>query len=194
MTDNSRALSRARRQDSQTKRRQAATAIDAIAEAGEQITFPAVARRAGVSVSLLYADADLAGRIATIRDRQRQAGHDRAWQLPARSLVTEQSLRAELANSKDQARRLAQELTILRDRLAHQLGADADTATGRTLSPLVDQLEQRTAELEADNNRQRHRISRLEQETRELAETLEAARAMNRELITELNRKTEPRS
>ena len=33
-------------------------------QSGEPITFPAVARRAGVSVSLLYADAELASRIA----------------------------------------------------------------------------------------------------------------------------------
>jgi len=56
---------------------------------GDVITFPAVAHRAGVSVSLLYADADLAARIATARDRQRQAGAERAWRLPARSLITE---------------------------------------------------------------------------------------------------------
>jgi hypothetical protein len=58
---------------------------------GEPISFPAVARHAGVSVSLLYADADLAARIAAARDRQRQAGRERAWLLPARSLVTEQA-------------------------------------------------------------------------------------------------------
>ena len=33
-------------------------------DAGEPVSFPAVARRAGVSVSLLYADTELAGRLA----------------------------------------------------------------------------------------------------------------------------------
>lgn len=155
---------------------------------GEPISFPAVARHAGVSVSLLYADTDLAARIATTRDRQRQAGRDRAWRLPPRSLVTEQSLRAELANAKEQARRLAQEVGVLRDRLAHHLGADADVASGRALSPLLDQLEQRAAELEVDNDRQQRRIAELEAENRELTDTLEAARLMNRELMGELNR------
>ena len=100
MADNSAALRRARQQDSRTKRQRAADTIAAMEQNGENVTFPAVARRAGVSVSLLYADTDLATRIATARDRQRQAGHERAWRLPARSLVTEQSLRADLANTK----------------------------------------------------------------------------------------------
>ena len=129
-------------------------------QTGEPISFPAVARRAGVSVSLLYADAELASRIATARDRQRQAGRERAWRLPARSLVTEQSLRADLANTKEQARRLTEEVAVLRDRLARQLGADADLARGRATGPLLDQLEQRSAELEADNHRLRQQLTR----------------------------------
>ena len=89
MTDNSHALKRARRQDSQAKRRKAAEILQAMIDAGEPVTFPAVARRAGVSVSLLYADSELAGRLSKARSRQRDAGADRAWRLPARSLVSE---------------------------------------------------------------------------------------------------------
>ena len=43
-------------------------------------------------------------------------------------------------------------------------------------------IEALAGELEADNHRQRRRISQLEVEVRELTETLDAARAMNREL------------
>ena len=105
MTDNSEALKRARRQDSNAKRRRASDALDAMIDNGEPITFPTVARRAGVSVSLLYADPALAGRLSEARRRQRDTGATgatRTWRLPARSLVTEQSLRADLANTKDQ--------------------------------------------------------------------------------------------
>lgn len=77
---------------------------------------------------------------------------------------------------------------MLRERLGRHLGGAADVARGEALSPLLDQLEQRAAELEADNHRQRRRISQLEVEVRELTETLDAARAMNRELMNELNR------
>ena len=189
MADNSGALRRARRQDGRIKRQRALEAITVMESTGEPVSFPAVARQAGVSVSLLYADAELAGRIAAARDRQRQAGRDRAWQLPTRSLVTVQSLRAELANAKDQARRLSEEVTLLRERLARQLGADAEVARGRALAPALDELEQRAAELEADNHRLREHIAQLEADSRELAETLDAARAMNRELMSEVNRR-----
>jgi len=192
MADNSAALRRARRTDGRLKRQHALDAIEAIGASGEPISFPAVARRAGVSISLLYADRELAGRIAAARDRQRQAGRDRAWQLPARSLVTEQSLRVELANAKDQARRLTEEVAALRKRLCRQLGAEADAARGLALAPALDELEQRAAELEAENHRQREQIARLEADGREFADTLEAARAMNRELMNELNRQPPP--
>jgi predicted RNase H-like nuclease (RuvC/YqgF family) len=188
MADNSAALRRTRQQDSRTKRQRAADTIAAMEQNGDNVTFPAVARRAAVSVSLLYADTHLATRIATARDRQRQAGQERTWRLPARSLVTEQSLRTDLANTKERARRLAAEVTVLKERLERHLGAAAELARGQSLSPLLDQLEQRSAQLEADNHRQRQRITQLEADTRELTETLQAARAMNRELMNELNR------
>ncbi|MGH9081796.1 MAG: DUF6262 family protein, partial [Acidimicrobiales bacterium] len=126
MADNSASLRRARRHDSSTKRRRAAEALGEMEEGGEAITFPAIARRAGVSVSLLYADAVLSARIATARDRQRQAGTERAWRTPTRSLLTEQSLHTELANTKDRARRLAEELALVQGRLSRHLGAAAD--------------------------------------------------------------------
>jgi uncharacterized coiled-coil protein SlyX len=188
MTDNSQALKRARRQDSKVKRRQASQALQAMIDAGEPISFPAVARRAGVSVSLLYADAEPADRLTEARSRQRQAGRERVWRLPPRSLVTEQSLRADLANTKDQVRRLTEELTVLRGRLAHELGADADAASGRVTSPLLDELQERLGDLEVDNAELRQRVAELEHALRETTDTLDAARAMNRELMSELNR------
>ena len=188
MADNSAAMRAARRRDGATKRRRAAEALAAMTRGGEAITFPAVARRAGVSVTLLYADAELARAITTARDRQRQAGRDRAWRLPARALVTEQSLRADLANAKDQVRRLTEEVEVLRGRLARDLGAQADQARGRFDGSLLDQLERRTAELEAENSSLHPRIAGLEGELHDLAEDLQAARAMNRELMAELNR------
>ena len=189
MTDNSAALQRARRRESQTKRRRALAALQAMTEAGEAIGFPAVARRAGVSVSLLYADRDLLARIADARDRQRQAGAERAARLPARSLVTEASLRTDLANAKEQNRHLSEELVVLRDRLARELGADADHFRGRPTNPALDMLEERAAELETDNARLRQQVGQLEADTSELADNLDAAREMNRELMNEVNRR-----
>ena len=189
MTDNSAALQRARRREGQTKRRRALAALQAMTEAGEAIGFPAVARRAGVSVSLLYADRDLLARIADARDRQRQAGAQRAARLPTRSLVTEASLRTDLANAKEQNRHLSEELVLLRDRLARELGADADHFRGRPTNPALDMLEERAAELETDNARLRQQVGQLKADTSELADNLDAAREMNRELMNEVNRR-----
>ena len=61
---------------------------------------------------------------------------ERAWRLPARSLVTEASLRVELANAKEQVRRLTEETDALRQRLARQLGSEADLARGMALAPV----------------------------------------------------------
>jgi chromosome segregation ATPase len=188
MADNSAALGAARRRDGETKRRQATEALEAMVSAGEPISFPAVARRATVSVTLLYADPALASRVAEARDRQRLAGRDRAWWIPSRALVTEQSLRTDVANAKEQVRRLTEEVGLLRERLARDLGAEADIARGRMTSPLLDQLEERAAELEAANSSLRRRVAELENETHDLAEDLQAARTMNRELMSELNR------
>ena len=189
MTGNSAALQRARRRDGQAKRRRALAALQAMTEAGEAIGFPAVARRAGVSVSLLYADRDLLARIADARDRQHQAGAERAARLPTRSLVTEASLRTDLANAKEQNRHLSEELAVLRDRLAPELGADADHFRGRPTNPALDMLEERAAELETDNTRLRQQAGQLEADTSELADNLDAAREMNRELMNEVNRR-----
>lgn len=192
MTDNSAALARARLREGQTKRRRALAALQAMTEAGEVIGFPAVARRAGVSVSLLYADRDLLTRIADARDRQRQAGTERATRLPTRSLVTEASLRTDLANAKEQNRHLSGELAVLRERLARGLGADADHFCGRVTNPALDKLEARATELEQDNARLRQQASRLEADAKELADNLDAAREMNRELMNEVNRRAAP--
>jgi len=187
VADNSAALIRARRLDGRAKRDRADEVLRRMLEAGEVISFAGLARRASVSVSMLYADKDLAGRVADARDRQRQAGSARAWRLPPRSLVTEQSLRADLANAKEQVRQLHQEVGLLRDRLARDLGADADAARSRSAGQFLDQVEDRAAELEAENVRLRKEVSTLKSDNREATESLEAARAANRDLMSLLN-------
>jgi len=192
MADNSAALAAVRRRDARAKQERAAQTIQTMIEAGEPVTFPAVARRAGVSTSLLYAHPELSAAVATARDRQRQAGAQRSWHLPASSLVTDRSLRADLANAKEQARQLSQEVDLLRARLACDLGARADLARSGNHGLLLDQSEQRCTELEADNAHLRKQVAVLKAQTTELVETLDAARAMNRELMGAVNRS--PRS
>lgn len=188
MADNSAALTRARRHDSRTKRIRTRQAFQEMIDTGQRITFTADARRAGVSVSLVYAGSDLAAAVAEARNRQQQTGLQRTWGLPIRSLVTEQSMRTELANAKEQVRQLHDEVTVLRERLARSLGADADAARGRAVAPLLDRLEDRAAELEAHNHQLRRQIIDLEAELRDANDSLQAARAANRDLMNMVNR------
>lgn len=188
MADNSDALRRSRRKDSSTKRRRATEVLEAMIDAGDAVTFPAVARRAGVSVSLLYADRELASRVSEARSRQRAVGAERCRRLPTRSLASEQSLRADLANANDRARRLNDELVVLREQLSRLLGAQSDVASGHSTSPLLERLEEQVRRLEADNSRLRDEVHELEAARRESNDTLEAARAVNRELMAEINR------
>ncbi len=95
--------------------------------------------------------------------------------------------------------RLLGATVIVNDRLDVALGAGTDgvhlgladlpVRPVRHLAPqgfLVS--EGRSAELESDNHPLRQRITRLEGELSERTDTLDAARAMNRELMNELNR------
>jgi hypothetical protein len=77
---------------------------------------------------------------------------------------------------------------VLRERLARSLGADADAARVRAIAPLLDRLEDRAAELEADNHQLRRRISDLEAGLRDSTGSLSAARAANRDLMNIINR------
>jgi hypothetical protein len=76
----------------------------------------------------------------------------------------------------------------LREQLSRQLGAQSDAASGRSTSPLLEQLEERTVSLETDNARLRDQVRELESALGESNETLEAAREVNRELMAEINR------
>lgn len=174
--------------DGRAKRARAEETLRKMVDAGEAISFPAVARRAGVSVSLLYADKHLASRVAEARDGQRQVGQDRSWRLPPRSLMTEQSLRTELANAREQIRQLHEEVRLLRSGLARNLGAEADLARGRAATPLLNDLENRAAELENANVQLRQEMSKVRTELRDATDSLEAARVANRDLMTLLNR------
>jgi hypothetical protein len=86
------------------------------------------------------------------------------------------------------SRQLHDENTVLRQRLARSLGADAGAARGRAVAPFLDRLEDRAAELEAENHQLRRRIGDFETELRDVTDSLHAARAANRGLMNMLNR------
>jgi hypothetical protein len=177
MAEHTRRLAALRRLDSADKARRVLAALDATLGTGEPLTIAALARRAGVSRRFIYDHPELraeAGR----RSAQAADRHTAATTASAR--VTVASLRADLANAKAASHRLTTEHAALSRRLGQLLGQDAlaglDPATSDTsaTSGRLSQLEQ--ALFEAGEQ--------LAQRTEEL----QAARQINRELISRLNR------
>ena len=163
-------LAALRRLDSADKARRVLAALDATLGTGEPLTIAALARRAGVSRRFIYDHPELraeAGR----RSAQAADRHTAATTASAR--VTVASLRADLANAKAASRRLTTEHAALSRRLGQDALAGLDPATSDT-SGRLSQLEQ--ALFEAGEQ--------LAQRTEEL----QAARQINRELISRLNR------
>ena len=170
MAEHTRRLAALRRLDSADKARRVLAALDATLGTGEPLTIAALARRAGVSRRFIYDHPELraeAGR----RSAQAADRHTAATTASAR--VTVASLRADLANAKAASRRLTTEHAALSRRLGQDALAGLDPATSDT-SGRLSQLEQ--ALFEAGEQ--------LAQRTEEL----QAARQINRELISRLNR------
>jgi len=177
MAEHTQRLAALRRLDSADKARRVLAALDATLGTGEPLTIAALARRAGVSRRFIYDHPELraeAGR----RSAQAADRHTAATTASAR--VTVASLRADLTNAKAASHRLTTEHAALSRRLGQLLGQDAlaglDPATSdtSTASGRLSQLEQ--ALFEAGEQ--------LTQRTEEL----QAARQINRELISRLNR------
>jgi len=106
-----------RRSDDAVARGRAA--IAGLARRGEQVTFQAVAREAGVSRQWLYTQAELRGEIERARAaRVAPAGGG----VPAAQRSSEASLRQRLKGLLDETRRLRQENAELREELALAYG------------------------------------------------------------------------
>ena len=176
MAEHTQRLAALRRLDSADKARRVLAVLDATLGTGEPLTIAALARRAGVSRRFIYDHPEL--RAEALRSAQAADRHTAATTASAR--VTVASLRADLANAKAASHRLTTEHAALSRRLGQLLGQDAlaslDPATSDTsaASGRLSQLEQ--ALFEAGEQ--------LAQRTEEL----QAARQINRELISRLNR------
>ena len=102
-TDNAEAMHRARRVDSDRKRRLVLAATDAQLEAGRHPTIAGIARQAGVGRKFIYDHPDLK---ADIEFKAAQSTGRQASDIVAAARVTGASLRAELENAKAQNHRL----------------------------------------------------------------------------------------
>jgi hypothetical protein len=163
------ALKAARAKDSELKRRRALAALQTLETTGAAITFTAVAKAAGVSTWLVYAEG--------VREhidaaRHRQSNHHRgSGTLPAASTqpATSDSLRTDLAIAREQIKTLRTE----RDQHLGARVADLETINRQ----LVAERDARTIEAETAKGR----VSELEDD-------LSAARESLRRVIKAQNR------
>jgi hypothetical protein len=118
--DNSHHIVAAARRRATATRRRAIAALRRMDNAGQAISFDAVAREAQVSRSWLYNQADLRAEIERLRARRQPA--PAGQRLPDRQRASDTSLRQRLEIMTDRNRQLEAENRQLRETLAVALG------------------------------------------------------------------------
>ena len=182
------ALKAARAKDSELKRRRTLAALKALQASGAAITFTAVARSAGVSTWLVYADG--------IREhidaaRHRQSNHHRRTDTPTASSTqptTLASLRADLAIAREQIKTLRTERDKLQQRLRLQLGAELEAPDQAHLTARVADLETINRQLVAERDARAVETDTAKRRITELEDDLSAARESLRRVIKAQNR------
>jgi chromosome segregation ATPase len=180
--DRSHGMRDARHLDGQRKHTLVLAALEAAVQQGHTLTIAAIARSAGVGRKFIYDHPDLRAEIElkATQATQRQSNH-----MIAAARVTGASLRADLENSRAQNRRLHQQLQALENRLSELEGARLvadDLLPTDVVMQLADRhLAQRVDELE-------QRLFETKEALRQATEELDAARAVNRELMHRANR------
>lgn len=168
------AMTAGRQADSRRRRERVAQAIAQATANGTPASVSAIARAAGVDRSFLYRPQhrDLLAALHTAARQPPGPGNS-----PGASRA---SLQADLANSQDRCRRLAEHVALLEKRLSAHLGQDAWHQSGLGAAVDLDDLRNQVHTLEEANAELRTNMEDLEDE-------LDAARAANRELMTRAN-------
>lgn len=164
--------------DAARKRAHVADAIQKLTDNGSRVTFELVARRAGVSRQFLYADKQLR---AAVEDARRSTP---VSPRPAVTVDTDTAgLQTDLLLAREEITRLRAE----NNRLTTKLIERAAGAVLDSQDEAVRNLTTRNAGLVRENADLRGQLARTN-------EDLDAARATNRDLMTELNRHPKSRS
>ncbi|MCX4501622.1 DUF6262 family protein [Streptomyces anulatus] len=177
-------LAESRRRDSRTKRQRVLAVVDQLLAQGDPVTFAAVARTAGVSNWLVYADgvrehigkarAQQASRLA--RDRQSGGNPSTA------------SLRTDLELSRTEIRTLREERDKLKAALQRSLGQQLDQAATKDLVARIDELISHNHELSTQLQQVRQDNTQLSQRLEEAEDDLAAARISLRRMIRDESR------
>jgi hypothetical protein len=182
------ALKAARAKDSEDKRQRTLAALQTLETTGAAITFTAVAKAAGVSTWLVYADG-IREHIDAARHRQsndhRGTGTPTA---PRTQPATPDSLRTDVAVAREQIKTLRAERDKLQQRLRLQLGAEIEAPDRAHLTARVADLETINRQLVAERDARAIEADAAKRRVAELEDELSAARESLRRVIKAQNR------
>jgi hypothetical protein len=168
------AIRKGRQADSARRRQRVTAALDRAAADGTEISISGIARAAAVDRTFLYRHRDLLEKIHAL-----EAAPPAADQAPGPG-VTRASLQADLLAAHERAIRLTARIRQLEQRLSEALGEQAWRESGLGAPADIDALQQTITHLEQQAADLRLQLGERDQD-------LAAARAANRELMTQLN-------
>ena len=154
---------------------------------GAPITFTAVAKAAGVSTWLVYAEG-IREHIDAARHRQAHHGAAPAPTPSAKRTTTSDSLRTDLAIAQEQIKTLRAERDKLQQRLRLQLGAELEAPDRAHLTARVADLEAINRQLVAERDARAIEADTAKSRVAELEDELSAARESLRRVIKAQNR------
>ena len=174
------AMTKGRQADSARRRQRVIAALSKAASDGTEISVTGIARAAGVDRAFFYRHRDLLAQLHALEATPPVAG---AGNGPG---VSRASLQTDLLAAGERAARLHSRVRQLEKRLSETLGEQAWRESGLGTPADIDALNQKIIHLE-------QQAIDLRLQLEEQGDELAAARATNRELMTQLNHASRPR-
>jgi hypothetical protein len=174
------AMTKGRQADSARRRQRVIATLGRAVSDGTEISVSGIARAAGVDRAFFYRHRDLLAQLHALEATPPAAG---AGNGPG---VSRASLQTDLLAAGERAARLHSRVRQLEKRLSETLGEQAWRESGLGTPADIDALNQKIIHLE-------QQAIDLRLQLEEQGEELAAARAANRELMTQLNHASRPR-
>jgi hypothetical protein len=174
------AMTKGRQADSARRRQRVIAALSKAVSDGSEISVSGIARAAGVDRAFFYRHRDLLAQLHALEATPPAAvaGHGPG--------VSRASLQTDLLAAGERAARLHSRVRQLENRLSETLGEQAWRESGLGTPADIDALNQKIIHLE-------QQAIDLRLQLEEQGDELAAARATNRELMTQLNHANRPR-
>ncbi len=174
------AMTKGRQADSARRRQRVIAALSKAVSDGAEISVAGIARAAGVDRAFFYRHRDLLAQLHALEATPPVAGDGNG---PG---VSRASLQTDLLAAGERAARLHSRVRQLENRLSETLGEQAWRESGLGTPADIDALNQKIIHLE-------QLAIDLRLQLEEQGDELTAARATNRELMTQLNHANRPR-